>query len=227
MFTKTRRECILVGSRAASLLLTVLANMFVSCTFSDRRFRTSIAGLLGLIWTMPAAAHNPGLGVAELQVREDGLIARLTLAQRSIDAVLGIDINGDGALSSAELESARPRLSVLAADLLVIRSEGEHLTSRVVAIDIDQKDGLNFLLAFSKPGSGRLEVSAPRIAAFARGYRQFVSVIDASGDKHTGMLSADRASLEVNLRGGFDPRDLSWSPMRWRRGASNWPTHPS
>ena len=32
MFTKTRRECILAGSGAASLLLTVLANMFVSGT---------------------------------------------------------------------------------------------------------------------------------------------------------------------------------------------------
>ena len=32
MFTNTRRECIPAGSGAASLLLTVLVNMFVSCT---------------------------------------------------------------------------------------------------------------------------------------------------------------------------------------------------
>ena len=32
MLTKTRRECIPAGSRAASLLLTVLVNMSISCT---------------------------------------------------------------------------------------------------------------------------------------------------------------------------------------------------
>ena len=32
MFTKTRRECIPAGSVAASLLLTVFVNMFISCT---------------------------------------------------------------------------------------------------------------------------------------------------------------------------------------------------
>ena len=32
MFNKTRRECLPAGSVAASLLLTVLLNMFVSCT---------------------------------------------------------------------------------------------------------------------------------------------------------------------------------------------------
>ena len=32
VFTKTRHECILAGSRAASLLLTVLVNTSVSCT---------------------------------------------------------------------------------------------------------------------------------------------------------------------------------------------------
>jgi hypothetical protein len=32
MFTKTRRECIPAGLRAASLLLTVLVNVFASCT---------------------------------------------------------------------------------------------------------------------------------------------------------------------------------------------------
>jgi len=37
MFAKTRRKCILAGSVAASLLLTVLANMSVSRTFSERR----------------------------------------------------------------------------------------------------------------------------------------------------------------------------------------------
>ena len=32
MFSKTRHECILEGSRAASLLLTILVTMSVSCT---------------------------------------------------------------------------------------------------------------------------------------------------------------------------------------------------
>ena len=32
MFTKTRRECIPVGSHAASLLLTVLVNISAPCT---------------------------------------------------------------------------------------------------------------------------------------------------------------------------------------------------
>ena len=37
MFAKTRRERVPVGSRAASLLITVLENMSVSCTVRDRR----------------------------------------------------------------------------------------------------------------------------------------------------------------------------------------------
>jgi hypothetical protein len=36
MFTKTRRECIPAGSGAASLLLTVLVIMSVSCTKPSR-----------------------------------------------------------------------------------------------------------------------------------------------------------------------------------------------
>ena len=40
--TKTRRERILGGSVAASLLLTVVANMFVSLTFIDRQFGISV-----------------------------------------------------------------------------------------------------------------------------------------------------------------------------------------
>ena len=50
MFTKTRRECIPVGSVAASLLLTVLANMSVSRTLSDRRRNIYIAKVLSLNW---------------------------------------------------------------------------------------------------------------------------------------------------------------------------------
>ena len=42
MFTKTRRECIAAGSVAASLLLTVLANMSGYRTFNNRQFGTSI-----------------------------------------------------------------------------------------------------------------------------------------------------------------------------------------
>jgi len=42
MLSKTRRKCIRAGSVAASLLLTVLASMAVSRTFSDRQLGASI-----------------------------------------------------------------------------------------------------------------------------------------------------------------------------------------
>ena len=42
MFAKTHRKCIPAGSVAASVLLTVMANMSVSLTFSDRQLGTSI-----------------------------------------------------------------------------------------------------------------------------------------------------------------------------------------
>ena len=44
MFSKTRRECILAGSRAASLLLTVLLNISVYCT-KPSHMALGIAGI--------------------------------------------------------------------------------------------------------------------------------------------------------------------------------------
>ncbi|HEY5943974.1 MAG TPA: HupE/UreJ family protein [Kofleriaceae bacterium] len=65
----------------------------------------------------PAFAHKPSDAQLHLDVDGDQLTGRLDVAVRDLDAALSID-DGDGAVSWAELDAARPQIATYIADRL-------------------------------------------------------------------------------------------------------------
>ena len=77
-----------------------------------------------LLWAAPAWAHKPS--DAQLRLTLDGaaISGRLDLAVRDLDGALGVDDDGDGDVTWAELSTAAPRIATYVAHRLALDSDG-------------------------------------------------------------------------------------------------------
>ena len=72
--------------------------------------------------TAPAWAHKPSDAHLARELDGDRVTGRLDVALRDLDAAVGLDSNGDGDITWAELEAATPRVRAYLADRLAIAS---------------------------------------------------------------------------------------------------------
>lgn len=89
--------------------------------------RSALAALavVGSWWlASPAAAHKPS--DAQLRLAVDGatITGRLDVAVRDLDGALGLDADGDGALTWAELSRGAPRITAYLQARLMIGADG-------------------------------------------------------------------------------------------------------
>src|SRR5262245_40924950 len=75
----------------------------------------------------PIFAHDPGLSALDLKIDGEKLTANLTLARPDIEAIVAIDENRDGQVTSNELNMARARLDAIGRDALEITVDGRRL----------------------------------------------------------------------------------------------------
>ncbi len=161
--------------------------------------RSVVAGLL-LVVACPAHAHDPGLSAAELKVGESGLAVHLTFARRDMEAIIAIDADGNGSVSAAEFAAARPQLESLANTAIEISADGQRLSAKRAAIELDDSDALHFRFAFQQQAGSRIGMSVPIIAELARGHRQYLTVRDEDGQ-----ILADHLLSPAAWQWHFDP----------------------
>lgn len=148
-----------------------------------------------------ALAHKPSdahLRLAQGGARLDG---RLDVAVRDLDAALGVDADGDGAVTWGELAAAAPRISAYVAERLALAADGQpcELSLGTAAL-VDLSDGAYL----AQPVSARC-AAAPREAVTVT-YRLLFD-IDA---QHRGLVHVagateiirDAAPVRIAVGGG-------------------------
>lgn len=153
-----------------------------------------------------ACGHDPGLSTATVKLLPGRLAAEATFARADIEALVPLDVNHDGKVSSQEWQHARPILEPLLRDTLVVRGNDGTTGMTEVGLQLDENN--NFHVAGILPAEGtKVTVESPFIKRLPRGHRQFMSVLNDQGTPLSEtLLTADRPTLDVNTGIAEAPR---------------------
>jgi HupE / UreJ protein len=111
---------------------------------------TFVLILLSSLWVAPAAAHRPSDSYLALSLRGDHLAGQWDIALRDLDYAIGLDADGNGEITWAEVKAKHQEIAAYALARLLISEDGfacpttasEHL------ID-DHSDGAYAVLRFA------------------------------------------------------------------------------
>ena len=146
-----------------------------------------------------AQAHDPGLSTAALKFLPDRLDAEVTFARADIEALVPIDANHDGKVSSEEWERAQPELEPLVREALVARVTGAAISITEPSFQLDEKNNFHISGIFRVHDAKALTVESPLIKRLPRGHRQFISLLDGQGIiLAEALLSADQNVIDVH-----------------------------
>ena len=118
-----------------------------------RRLAAVLVAMLALLFARSAAAHVIGVSLGDY--RPDGPRVHAVLTMRADDAILavpGLDADGDGLASTAELDRAKPALKAAFVDSLVVEGDGQRCPGALSAVAQDPPDGIRITAAYACPG---------------------------------------------------------------------------
>jgi hypothetical protein len=84
--------------------------------------------LIVMALAAPAWAHKPSDAHLALALDGDRVTGRLDVAVRDLDAAIGLDTDGDGAITWAELTTAAPRIATYVQDRLALSGDDQPCT---------------------------------------------------------------------------------------------------
>jgi hydrogenase/urease accessory protein HupE len=131
--------------------------------------------------TAAGRAHDPGLSSLHLTARDGIVEIKLQFAPADTARLVPLDTNGDGAVSRAEFETARPALDHLVSDWLAIRDGDRPLAVQPMSVQLEGSDNLCFRAIVAAPATGSWTLLLPRLIALPPGHRQAVSASLAEG----------------------------------------------
>jgi hypothetical protein len=158
-----------------------------------------LAGLL----SAAALAHKASDGYLTLAHRGASLDVRLDLALRDLENAIGLDADGDGAITWGELRAKHADIAAYAASRLSVSSGGEACALSPVAHEVDRHtDGAYTVLRLS----GRCASDAPTVAIDYRmlfdvdpTHRGLVRYVVADGSTRTTVLTAEAPSASLSV----------------------------
>ena len=153
--------------------------------------------LLSLLYPLAALAHKPSDSYLALQVEGAQLRGQWDIALRDLEYAIGIDQDGDGAITWGELRAKHGEISAYALARLKIAANGDDCALKPTAHLVDEhSDGAYAVLRFSA------NCRAGAIAELTVDYRLFFDLdpthrgllrIEHAGGALTGVLSPERA----------------------------------
>jgi hydrogenase/urease accessory protein HupE len=175
--------------------------------FAMRIFR--ILPALLTLWSLaaPLEAHDPGLSSATLWLQHEALKATLTFSQADIEALLPMDLDGDGRVSESEFEQTRPVIERFAREGVQVSLDDESVTPAELsaARTADQRGGnIEIQLRFPvKVGASRLSLRNVLLRDLPLGHRHYVQLFD-DGANLAGEALLDRTNdtFEISLARG-------------------------
>src|SRR3546814_20457417 len=90
-----------------------------------KRSARCLAGLSLALFSGLASAHASSSSYLQLQVTADALHGRWDIALRDLDSAIGLDADGNDALSWGEVRQAQARIDQYALSHLVLRADGK------------------------------------------------------------------------------------------------------
>lgn len=155
--------------------------------------------LLLVLASSVAFAHKPSDSYVHLVPQGDDVQLRWDVALRDADHALGLDANGDGAITWSEVRASEPMLRQLAQTSLLIRTNGAPCALTFGPLQIvEHSDGNYAVLNGSCPGSGAIELDYRAFFASDPQHRAIVRV-GAPGSAASYVLSHDSHTLRATL----------------------------
>ena len=100
--------------------------------------------------SLPAAAHKPSDSYLALRIDGATVDVQWDIALRDLEYAVGIDTDGDGAITWAELQARHDAISAYALARLTISADGERCASTAIEHRVDRhSDGTYAVLRFS------------------------------------------------------------------------------
>lgn len=121
-----------------------------------------VSVLLMALYASAALAHKPSDSYLTISLNHTQLNGRWDIAVRDLDYALGLDADGDGAVTWGELRRQQAAIAAYAMARLTMRTHGQACTSRVAPQMLDHhSDGAYVVLQFSGtcPAQGTLEAN--------------------------------------------------------------------
>jgi hypothetical protein len=167
--------------------------------------RWLLAGLLVLLAAGPAAAHKSSDAYLRLALEPGGIRGSLDVALRDLDLAVGLDGDGDGAVTWGELKARHRAIDAYALSRLALASEGGACTLRPLEHLVDtHTDGAYDVLRFAADcpaPADRLTLRYGLLFDVDPSHRGLLSVSDAGGTR-TEVLSPDRPEVALEATGG-------------------------
>lgn len=173
------------ASRRAALLLAVLA----------------VLGLPG-----SASAHDVGLSRGTYLVQGDRVTADLVMSRReAASAVTSLDADGDGTVTPAELEAARPGIQRAIVDGVRVRSGGQPCPGKLAEARLSEEDGLDIRATYVCPAPiAQADIELGLLDDLARGHRHIARVTGGVQVTET-VLSRGQRAFVVGAPSGTAP----------------------
>lgn len=161
--------------------------------------RLRILGILMLLARM-AWAHDVGLSTATVRLQSDALQAELTFARRDVEAVMPLDTNKDGLVSSNEFASALAGLKKNFTAQCPLRYDADTIDATKVDCILDGTNNVLVRLDFPGRKFTELELRFDVIQKFPAGHRLFVTLLGPAGETLAErLLNQESPSINIVL----------------------------
>ena len=146
-----------------------------------------------------AWAHDPGLSTATAKVFPEHIEAEATFARADIEALVPLDADRDGKVSSEEFARGRPKLQALASKGFNVLST-DAITQSDPSLHLDEDDNFHIAVTFRTQGP-KVTIESSLIKQLPRGHRQFISLVDERGATLAqALLTAEKDAVDLDTR---------------------------
>ena len=167
--------------------------------------RSAILGLVAVLAALaqPLAAHTIGVSRGEYRASAAGLEAELIFARPELEgAVPGLDGDGDGVLTAAEVAAGQSGLAALVASGVLVRSGSRRCEGGLERADLTEQDGIALRATYRCEGGGALSVRLGLLESLSLGHRHIATAMTAEGETVHAVLYEKSAELRLNAAGG-------------------------
>jgi len=164
-----------------------------------------LVAIVALAIPITAQAHKPSDSYLNLEVDGEALHGQWDLSLRDLDRALGLDTDGDGAITWGELRDRTPVIDAYVQARLAIASDGRGCPLRLASPLVDRHtDGVYAVLRFSAAcpaAPGRLAVEYGAFFDLDPQHRGLLRV-ERGGVLQTAIFAPDARRQELAVAGG-------------------------
>lgn len=169
--------------------------------------------LLVALLAAPAWAHQVGLSRGLYRLDGATIAAEITFARGELrDLVSGLDGDGDGTLSDAELARAGASLQTSVVEQIELRADDRACPGIIDRAALVEEDGATIVATYRCPAApANLELRLPLLARLSTGHRHLAQVTRAGADPEDSLADwilharAPRAALASTGEGESPP----------------------